>query len=699
LTYFAQVIKEEHGVPLWDDSVAGGRPLAGDPGILWLYPFDLLFLLLSPALAFNWLAVIHTSISGIGSYLFLKRGLNISQRAAILGAIAYMLSPKFISHLAGGHVGLTYGAAWIPWALWGTRQAMRGNWKGTGLASLSLALQMPTHIQIPFYTAWLMALYAAWHLVLSKRFAKVKFLVSTAAIVPSFIALSAPILFPLIGLLPYTSRQGFTLQDASWYSLPPILLFTFLSPAELQFPEWTLYPGAIALILAFLALLGHHRKETLFWWGIVLFALLYAVGPALPIFPATRYVPGFAQLRVPPRIWFIGCFGMSVLTALGADSLLYQETWNRIRRLKKWLIRFSILVYGGEAAAILGNIFLRSVPWHLTITFGVSSLAIGLLIAYTRKKLRKRHLLASFLLLLILELASLAYWYTLPIPVKNLLAETPALRFLQRQSGTWRVYSTKAELPYARAAQEGIEAAEGLLALQVNHYVDFVKQASGCHLKVYGTGVPPCLTGEGGTVSSEYPQPDPKLMGLLNVRYVLTSDSIHNPDLELVKDFGEERIYENKRLLPRAFVVFQVETLPSQEIVLKELPQIDPTRVALLTDPVPLPSTSPSHDMISARIIKQTANATEFQTAIDQSGMLIISRTWMPGWKAWVDGKPTQVYRVNYAFQGIVLSPGEHTIYLRYHPIGFAWGWVISVTTVGVFALLLILSWLISRRT
>ncbi|MFQ5616864.1 MAG: hypothetical protein ACE5GO_10465, partial [Anaerolineales bacterium] len=58
----------------------------------------------------------------------------ISHLAALIGGVAYLLSPKLIAHLAGGHVGLVYGAAWIPWTLLGTHWAVEGKWKGTVLA-------------------------------------------------------------------------------------------------------------------------------------------------------------------------------------------------------------------------------------------------------------------------------------------------------------------------------------------------------------------------------------------------------------------------------------------------------------------------------------------------------------------------------------------------------------------------------------
>ncbi len=686
LTYYARVLREEHVIPLWDYSVASGRPLAGDPGVLWLYPFDLVFLILPPALAFNWLAVFHIWVAGVGAYLFLRQGLRLSIWAALLGGYAYLLNPKVIAHLAGGHVGLVYGAAWIPWALLGTLWTTEGKWTGTLLAGLALTLQMPTHVQIPFYTAWLMVAYALWRIVSllftsgSVRGCK---LAPVVGILPCFIAFAAVYLLPLLGLLPYTSRQGFSLQDAAWYSLPPALLFTLFSPTSFQFPEWVLYPGAVSLMLAFIAFLGPKRREAIFWGGVVLFALLHAVGTATPLFPLLHQIPGFAQLRVPPRLWFIGGFAVTVLAALGADGAIDSEASQFIRRRKYWLRWVILFVYGAEAATVVGLLIFQESFWRLLATLLVSLLAIGVLIVYYRGRLRGRTMQVMLLFLLLVDLLPTARLYTVDIPVDDLIETTPALDFFRQQPGLWRVYSSHGDLPYAPAAAMEVEAAEGLLALQIGHYVEFIKQASGCLVEGYGTGVPPCLTGEVKSNAYQQSQLRPALLGLLNVRYVLTPLIYDDPDLKLIAQFEDQRIYENQRWLPRSFVVFQSCSFPDQASVLDALSEVNLGRTALLADSFPLLSNE-AHPSVPAEIIDRTANSMKLSVQIEQPGLLIISQTWMPGWRAWVDGESAKVHRVDYALQGVPLAAGEHDVYLRYQPIGWQVGWRLSLVSIGL---------------
>ncbi|MFQ5616863.1 MAG: YfhO family protein [Anaerolineales bacterium] len=580
-----------------------------------------------------------------------------------------------------------------------------------------MTLQLLTHIQIFFYTACLAAAYAAWGL--SERQKNNPPVYSrVAGIVPLFVALSAAQLFPLLGLLPYASRQAFSLEDATWYSLPPALLFTVFSPTSFQFPEWVLYPGAVSLVLAFVAFFGRARRAAYFWGGVVLFALLYAVGTATPLFPLLHLIPGFAQLRIPPRIWFIGGYALTVLAGLGAEAATEEIASRRLRRWRRHVRRLALIVYGGEAAAIMGlPLILKAFPWQLAVTLIASLITIGLLAAHARRmrcirgRIRSRHLLIGLLVLLLAELAPTAYLYTEPVPISEILLEPPALSFLRQQPGLWRVYSSHGELPYAMAATEGIEAAEGLLALQMGHYVELIKQASGCTIKGYGTGVPPCLTAEVDPAAYQQARPQAGLLGLLNVRYVLTSIPYDDPDLRLVARFGDEGdrprswVYENQRWLPRAFVVFHAQTLPNQAAVLDALSKVDLARTAVLAESLPDPFAEPSPPgslpPVTAEVVARSANSLTIRThlthltgraQITRPGLLVVSQTWMPGWQAWVDGQPAHVIRVDYALQGVVLPPGEHEVVLRYQPAGWQLGWRLSVSTLAVVGVLFVYS-------
>ena len=68
----------------------------------------------------------------------------------------------------------------------------------------------------------------------------------------------------------------------------------------------------------------------------------------------------------------------------------------------------------------------------------------------------------------------------------------------------------------------------------------------------------------------------------------------------------------------------------------------------------------------------------ELRARAERAGLLVLSDTYFPGWKAEVDGQETDVEPVDYALRGVPVGPGEHTVVMRYAPLSWTLGWVIS---------------------
>ncbi len=78
-------------------------------------------------------------------------------------------------------------------------------------------------------------------------------------------------------------------------------------------------------------------------------------------------------------------------------------------------------------------------------------------------------------------------------------------------------------------------------------------------------------------------------------------------------------------------------------------------------------------------------NWLSFSVAADLPGWLVISDTWYPGWRLWVDGSPVPLYRANYLFRAVRLLEGRHEVVLAYQPASFYLG--ATVTFLGVIIL------------
>jgi uncharacterized membrane protein YfhO len=65
----------------------------------------------------------------------------------------------------------------------------------------------------------------------------------------------------------------------------------------------------------------------------------------------------------------------------------------------------------------------------------------------------------------------------------------------------------------------------------------------------------------------------------------------------------------------------------------------------------------------------------------------VLSDTYFPGWKVFINGKEGKIYRANYNFRVIPLHAGTYEIQFVYNPITFKVGVLISLLTLfGIVA-------------
>jgi hypothetical protein len=112
----------EGGWPVWDNSIAFGRPLLADPSAQVLYPPTWLNLLVLPWTYYTLFVVLHLTFSGVGLY-FLALALEISPAGALAAAALWATSGPLGSLVNVWHHFA--GAAWIPWVFLAAHRALR----------------------------------------------------------------------------------------------------------------------------------------------------------------------------------------------------------------------------------------------------------------------------------------------------------------------------------------------------------------------------------------------------------------------------------------------------------------------------------------------------------------------------------------------------------------------------------------------
>ncbi len=92
------------------------------------------------------------------------------------------------------------------------------------------------------------------------------------------------------------------------------------------------------------------------------------------------------------------------------------------------------------------------------------------------------------------------------------------------------------------------------------------------------------------------------------------------------------------------------------------------------------------------------ANISLSRRATPRNALLVLGEKYYKGWKATVDGKPTDIVLVNHILRGVYLPPGTHTVEFRFDPLPFKIGKYLTLASFALFAGMLIREWLICRK-
>jgi hypothetical protein len=158
---------------------------------------------------------------------------------------------------------------------------------------------------------------------------------------------------------------------------------------------------------------------------------------------------------------------------------------------------------------------------------------------------------------------------------------------------------------------------------------------------------------------------------------------------------AREEVYENARALPRAWLATEARAL-DEEATLKvirtgSLPdgsKWEPQRTALV-ESEPGAAQASSSQGGSAEVVRFEPNRVGVRTKAGRPSVLVLAENHYPGWRAYLDGRPVGVLRVNYNQRGVRVPAGEHEVSFVYRPKSVVIGAGVSLLT----ALGLLLWW------
>lgn len=706
--YFSTLMLKAQQLPLWNPYNFSGNPLLANFQSAVFYPLGLIFLILPFNLAWSIFIISQNVLAGFFLWLFLRE-LKISLPAAFLGSLAFVYGLYFTVWMEYGNIGQTL--LWLPLCLFLVEKIIgdfKRRWVILFLLSLTSSI-LAGYIQTTIYLFGVVYLYFFARLIFTATSRKIyKMVVVLVGGLLAFLLCGLQIL-PTWEIFQNSARGAFPLSRIHelllpWFAVVGAFVPDFFgNPAsrnywlEGTYIERVLYIGVIPLFFAFWAIFRHRKKKLTPFFIFLLFLVLLLL---VDFFPA-RF---FYQLRipiisttVPTRLLSVFAFALAVLAAFGADDYLRLKN-NRSVKIAG-LIFVGFYVFLGLFTVVAPFIFpgqwwlgnLRISQRNLILPGFFAFLgAVGL---YFSDRLSKKLILSFFTLIMVFDLAFYFNKITPFSPPKFVYPQTAVMEYLEHNSGInrfWGYGTGYIESNFSTLLQN--YSIEGYDPLFVRRYGELISTSVNGKIQKPIPRADVNLTkgyGADDLRSNYFRQ---KLMNLLGIKYVLQKNEMlkesWQPDYQtfpseiyqLVWQQGYWQVYENKKALPRAFLVgdYRVETDGQKIIDLLFQKDFDLQKQVVLEKRLTNFDLNPGFRG-EIEYVDYQPNSVRLKAKTSGNCLLFLSDNYFPGWQAEVDGQKVEIYRANYTFRAIPLVAGDHQVTFSYHPASLKSGAIVSV--------------------
>jgi hypothetical protein len=176
---------------------------------------------------------------------------------------------------------------------------------------------------------------------------------------------------------------------------------------------------------------------------------------------------------------------------------------------------------------------------------------------------------------------------------------------------------------------------------------------------------------------------------LFGTNYTLARSPVHDGQQEVFQGANGIKVYRNPEAFPRAWAVREVVQVPDVAEARRFMnDRVDELHSkALSAGPVKtLPPCAGEAGKVE--VTKYAASSVNLAADMSCGGMVVLSDTFYPGWRAEVDSKPVPIEEVNLAMRGVLVPPGHHEVRFTYRPISVYAG--AGLTGLGSGAVLLL---------
>jgi Bacterial membrane protein YfhO len=742
LQWFGQVESFVYSVtsgswPLWDPFVSFGQPLLANANNQIYYPPTWLHLLIRPWTYYTIYFLAHLIVGGVGLYRLALR-LEVSRRGAFVAAALWVASGPLLS--LGNAWNHLAAAAWMPWVglaavalVEQPRFAIALAW-GAAWALQILAGSPDVFVMTGALALVLVATHFDW-----SRWRAGSHLLAMVVLATAFaLALSAAQWVPSAEVALRSDRSSLDMAERTYWSIHPASLLQLIVPVwwyELPLkPEWrqalfesrepflfSTYIGLPALILAAAAFV-ERRAWRVGILALAVAAVLVALGKHAPFYGAALWVlPPLRLLRFPAKGLVLAGFCTALLAGAGFDAWARPGGSGRGWRLVAALAAVATAVIGGVAAtATWAPELLESgltppsggAGWadllRPTVRASVWAAVLGLALLVAAVARRRGARAASTVagLLSLLAVGDLAWahrnlnktapgeFFTLRPEVVGSIDQADRRRLFvydySMKEGRSRRY-LKRETPYLVPGfrKDGPYEWAGAFGLRM-----YLVPPIGAAWRLFGSyekdglGLQAVPLAEMNAVLA-YTDGMPLATRLLRLGAVSQVIALHTEGLSELSEvktlpgpFLEPmHLFTVPRPLPRSYVVEGVRVADGHAALDTLIdPRFAPEAEVLLPAG---PARRPDPDFAGdSRILKMVPDRVLLQVEASRDAHVVLVDAYDPGWRATVDGRPSEVLRANVGFEAVAIPAGRHVVELVYRPPAVVWGLAVSAATV-----------------
>ncbi|MFA5087754.1 MAG: YfhO family protein [Candidatus Omnitrophota bacterium] len=690
-------------LPLWNPHQACGYPLIGIIQVGLFFPLNFILFIFPQLYAWDILIMARFILAGLFTFWFMRQ-MGFKKIPSLSAAIIFMLSgPMVLFQYWTVNVDILTPLLFIFIDRIIRKTRLKDIACLAGIIGLTFFAGHPEHIFLVNLYGVLFLGYRFFSLRRTVNCRKVFFYALFAYALG--ICLSSMVLFPFlrnvltefwkghppgIGLLHEENRKRILTIALPYFFQKENLTYQFVFSGW-----WGGYIGIIPLGLAFLGLFNNHKKGLNYFFATVAF-LFISKAYGLFYINWIGYLPIFNLCRYSPHILHLFALSLAILAGMGVRAILDNK-----HHFKK------ALLFSAPLLLIIGyHLFIYRFYAHFKISLQASLLALGILTAFQlllfiRKKEWFSKKIFSALLIFVIALELFLYIQHERPKRYDSFPKVPYIEYLRNLPERGRSYGIFWEFYPNTATGYAVDDFGIFLDLLPKRFVHFIHNL--VNRNIFKNDLrPPALR----AIPMSYGTP---FMDLLNVQHlvaphddmmakIIVNYERHNENRTQPVYSNEVNVYKRDTAFPRVFVTHRVvfstdkektfDILRSMQLHLRDFVvidhKLDPSIMAIL-------QATPVRDNSSAKITKYTPNEVVIEADIETPGFLILSDTYHPDWKVWINGKPSRIYIADYLIRSVFLNAGRHQVRFVFHPMSFYVG--IFFSAISFFIIVVLLNW------